>query len=143
MLYESTESDTDESVPEIDLTIKMTVQPYQYEPVKRQETARQPLDDESDSGQSVQGSVHSDDEDLPSDMHWCSWKNCISMPTARECKCCHFYADIESRIEEGGGTCITEHEGFANCLNRWVLETSFYEYLQENGPLEENEFVHK
>ncbi|XP_062585136.1 uncharacterized protein LOC134246797 [Saccostrea cucullata] len=116
MLYESTESDTDESVPEIDLTIKMTVQPYQYEPVKRQETARQPLDDESDSGQSVQGSVHSDDEDLPSDMHW---------------------------IEEGGGTCITEHEGFANCLNRWVLETSFYEYLQENGPLEENEFVHK
>ncbi|XP_061166372.1 uncharacterized protein LOC133175292 [Saccostrea echinata] len=129
IMYESNESDTDESIPEIDLTLKLTVQPYQYEPVKRQETTRQPFDDESDSGQSAQGSVHSDDEiseQLPSDMHWCSCKNCITMPTARECKCCHFYAAIESRLEERGETCITEHEGFAaNCLNRWVLETSF------------------
>ena len=66
------------------------------------------------------------------------------MPTARECKCCHFYAAIEPSLKETEVNCITEHEGFmANCLNRWVLETSFYEYIQENGPLEENELVHK
>ena len=31
----------------------------------------------------------------------------------------------------------------ANCLKRLVLETSFNEYFQENGPLEENELTHK
>ncbi|XP_061185189.1 uncharacterized protein LOC133193246 [Saccostrea echinata] len=110
IMYKSNESDTNkclwhESIPEIDSTLKLTVQPYQYEPIKRQETTRQ----------------------------WCSCKNCITMPTAKECKCCLFYAAIESRLEERGETCITEHEGFAaNCLNRWVLETSFYEYLEEH-----------
>lgn len=74
----------------------------------------------------------------------CSCETCVIMPTARECKCCHFYAAIEPRLKETEVNCITNHEGFiANCLNRWVLETSFYEYLQENGPLEENERVHK
>lgn len=31
----------------------------------------------------------------------------------------------------------------ANCLNRWALEALIYEYLQENGTLEENALVYK
>ena len=71
-----------------------------------------------------------------------SSETCVIMPTARECKCCHFYAAIEPRSKETEVNCITKPEGFvANCLNRWVLETSFYEYLHENGPLKENELA--
>lgn len=62
----------------------------------------------------------------------------------QECKCSEFYTAIEPRLEEASVKYITEHEGFAaNCLNRWVFETFFYEYLQENGPFEENELIHK
>ncbi|XP_078328602.1 P2X purinoceptor 7-like isoform X2 [Crassostrea virginica] len=146
IVYESNESDTDESIPEIDINLKLNVQTYQYEPVKRQELSQNTRDDESDSESSHDSNEPADvsDEDLPSDMHWCSCETCVIMPTARECKCCHFYAAIEPRLKETEVNCITNHEGFiANCLNRWVLETSFYEYLQENGPLEENERVHK
>jgi hypothetical protein len=37
------------------------------------------------------------------------------------------------------------HKGayLANCLNQYVLETSYYEYVQENGPLEEDQLIHK
>jgi hypothetical protein len=35
------------------------------------------------------------------------------------------------------------HKGAANCLNQYVLETSYYEYVQENGPLEEDQLIHK
>jgi hypothetical protein len=66
------------------------------------------------------------------------------MPTRRETKCCHAFSVIGPRLEEVGVSCITEHEGFvANCLNRWVLEASYYEYKQDNGPLEEGELIHK
>jgi len=62
------------------------------------------------------------------------------MPTQRENNCCKSTNIVDSKIEEADLNCITEHEGFiANCLNRYVLETSFYEFRQENGPLDEQE----
>ena len=64
------------------------------------------------------------------------------METPRENKCCRHTNIVDGKIEENGLQCITDHEGFVvNCLNRHVLETSYYEYLQENGPLEENELI--
>jgi len=57
------------------------------------------------------------------------------MSTRRESKCCRDTNIVDSKIEEAELDCITEHEGFqVNCLNPYVLETSYYEYLQENGP---------
>lgn len=36
--------------------------------------------------------------------------------------------------------CITEHETFRdNCLNARVLEVSLHEYIQREGPLDDNE----
>ena len=72
IVYESNESDTDESIPEIDINLKLNVQPYQYEPVKRQELSQNTRDDESDSEISHDSNEPTDvsDEDLPSDMHW-------------------------------------------------------------------------
>ena len=46
-MYESNESDTDESIPEIDINLKLNVQPYQYEPVNRQELTQNIRDEES------------------------------------------------------------------------------------------------
>lgn len=46
-VYESNESDKDENISE-DLPLKLTVQPYQYEPVRRQDTAQQPCNDNNE-----------------------------------------------------------------------------------------------
>lgn len=106
---------------------------------------RQPnRNEDSDSEPQIDNEDSTENENIPSDLDWCSCENCTIMPTARECKCCNFYTAIVFRLEEASVKCITQHEGFvANCLNRLVLETSFYEYLHENGPLDENELIHK
>jgi hypothetical protein len=50
---------------------------------------------------------------------------------------------VDGKIEEVGLACITQHEGFVvNCLNQYVVETSFYE-RKENGLLEQNERIHE
>ena len=47
---------------------------------------------------------------------------------------------VDDKILEAKIECITLHEGFqANCLNQYVLETSYYEYV----PLEEDQLIHK
>nr|XP_034332376.1 uncharacterized protein LOC117691123 [Crassostrea gigas] len=126
--FKSNESDSDESIPEIDICLKLNVQPYQHEPLRRKEPSQQIVNEDSDSEPSqIDDEDPTENENIPSDLDWCSCENCTIMPTARECKCCNFYTAIESRLEEASVKCITEHEGFvANCLNRWVLETSFY-----------------
>ena len=45
-----------------------------------------------------------------------------------------------------GHTCITEHPGFhSNYLDRYVLQTSYYEYVEADGPIDvhvaQNEYV--
>lgn len=47
-------------------------------------------------------------------------------------------------IEEADLQCITEHEGFiVNCTNRYVLKTSYYEFIEDNGPLEDGALIHE
>ncbi|XP_045179120.1 uncharacterized protein LOC123538801 [Mercenaria mercenaria] len=64
------------------------------------------------------------------------------MQTGIECKCCHEFPDLAEKLD--GFTCITQHPGFVgNCLNRDVVEVSFYEFLQRNGPIGDEEPVHE
>ena len=66
------------------------------------------------------------------------------MATHRENKCCRRNNAVVGKIEESQLKCITEHEGFVvNCLNRYVMETSYYQYIEENGPDDENQAIHE
>lgn len=40
--------------------------------------------------------------------------------------------------------CITDHEGFiGNCLNRHVIEVSLYEFVERDGPIDDNEPINE
>lgn len=68
--------------------------------------------------------------------HRCGCGNCFIMETARECKCCLGIPDVARIVRQENVECITKHESFvANCLNRHVLEVSYFEYIQDDGHL--------
>ncbi|KAJ8310929.1 hypothetical protein KUTeg_011519 [Tegillarca granosa] len=74
----------------------------------------------------------------------CSCGQCSTMSTPEKCCCCTSVAAVNEKVISASIKCITEHEGFiVNCLNNYVLESSYYEYIQENGRLGENEFIHE
>lgn len=74
----------------------------------------------------------------------CTCNNCVAMPTATERRCCQSFAVCQPKLDEATITCITMHEAFqVNCLNHHVLELSFYEYLDYNGPIGGEEPVHE
>lgn len=119
------------------------VQPYQFEPVRNNaqhtdDFGSSSEDEEDDLGQPM-GQFP-----LPTDTNWCKCGNCVIMDTARECKCCHDIAEVCSRMEEIACDCIIQHPSFAvNCLNHYVLDVSYYEYIQNNGPLGNDEPIHE
>lgn len=48
------------------------------------------------------------------------------------------------KIDDASLNCITEHEGFVgNCLNRHVIEVSMYEYVEREGPVDDNEPINE
>ena len=66
------------------------------------------------------------------------------MPTCTECICCCELEKVVGKMEETGALCITEHEGFdAVCLNRWVLQTAYFQYRQQYGNHHEDTPIHK
>ena len=72
IVYEINEIDTDKRIPEIHINLELNVQPYQYEPVKRQEFSQNLRDDESDSEISHHSNKPAEvcHEDLLSDKDW-------------------------------------------------------------------------
>lgn len=69
---------------------------------------------------------------------------CIDMPTAVECLCCLGVDNVKERVKTAQLKCITQHEGFiGNCLNIYVLEASYYEFIQEEGPFGDDEDSHE
>jgi len=63
------------------------------------------------------------------------------MPKEEECICCQEYAQVEAKMEEEELTgCITTHPGFQSvCLDRWVLQTAYYQYRQDYGHMADNQ----
>ncbi|KAL3886176.1 hypothetical protein ACJMK2_026185, partial [Sinanodonta woodiana] len=66
---------------------------------------------------------------------------CQMIHLAIEPLCCQEVEMIEKK--KGDLTCITLHESLiANCLNRYILEVSLFEYLYYHGNLDDNEPIH-
>ncbi|XP_069124469.1 uncharacterized protein [Argopecten irradians] len=121
-------SDYDD-IPEVSFSLDIC--PYMYEPVAQTDT--------QNDCSSPELSEDSDDssQDDGDSTQWCSCSFCTPMPTSEERKCCHDMDILQEKLE--GIECTTQHEGFAaNCLNIHVLETSFYEYAEENDVSQEN-----
>ena len=70
----------------------------------------------------------------------CQCGNCQRLNHVQECVCCSeidcAVAKNNEAVEAEGlaepPMCITQHPGFhAECLNRWVLQTAWYQYKQQ------------
>ena len=70
----------------------------------------------------------------------CTCGNCQRLDRAEECVCCQEIdcvvgKNLEAVELEGLAeppSCITQHPGFhAVCVNRWVLQTAWYQYKQQ------------
>ena len=65
------------------------------------------------------------------------------MDTQKECVCCLEIDNVQLKLDEYKEematelSCITHHPGFQSvCLDRYVLETAYYQYRQQYGELE-------
>ena len=66
------------------------------------------------------------------------------MATREECICCCEIARVVDKLEGTGAPCITEHDGFdVVCLNRWVLQTAYYQYKQQYGRRSDKPEIHE
>ena len=70
----------------------------------------------------------------------CTCENCQILNRNEECTCCSEFPEICNKNREAvemgevadTPVCITQHPGFqAVCLNRWVLQTAWYQYKQQ------------
>ena len=69
--FESNESDSDESIPEIDICLNLNVRPYQYELLRRKGPSQQIFNEDSDSEPSqIDDEDPKKNENIPSDMGW-------------------------------------------------------------------------
>ena len=64
------------------------------------------------------------------------------MPSVEECICCCEIARVVAKLEDNGAPCM--YKGFdAVCLNRWVLQTAYYQYKQQYGRRSDKPEVHE
>ncbi|XP_071947313.1 uncharacterized protein [Antedon mediterranea] len=65
--------------------------------------------------------------------NWCKCTKCVVATKARESHCCADTVEILEKMEETEQhlTCVTFHKAFlANCLDKDVLEVSFWHHVQ-------------
>lgn len=66
------------------------------------------------------------------------------MPSVDESTCCREIGLIDNLVEDQDLQCITQHPGYeGNCLNQYVIETSFYEFLDNYGHVGDDEPIHE
>ncbi len=63
----------------------------------------------------------------------CQCGQCIDMPTAEECVCCHDIKQVTQIIDDGSDVkCIVHHEGFeAVCLNKYAVQVAVYQHKED------------
>ncbi|OWF47597.1 hypothetical protein KP79_PYT26168 [Mizuhopecten yessoensis] len=138
-------SDTDSDVPEVGG--ELDILPYQFEPARKHvdRVTEEMYSSQSETDESDDGDDHARARDIRTDnIAWCDCECCTAMTTETECLCCQEIDLICTKTEEKGIMCITNHEGFiANCLNRDVLEVSLLEFVEHDGPIDDNEPINE
>ncbi|XP_068739362.1 P2X purinoceptor 7-like [Montipora capricornis] len=128
--FSSSVSSSCESADKIALADCAGTQPYLFEPY------------DSEASEGTDSNESSEEETLQrlQNTDWCACGNCQRLTRVVECICCSeidcVVAKNNEAVEaEGLGelpVCITQHPGFsAVCLNRWVLQTAWYQYKQQ------------
>ncbi|XP_063044241.1 P2X purinoceptor 7-like [Engraulis encrasicolus] len=117
-----------------DLFVPRGVQPYLYEPLAREDgvqVCETGMEATGDNGSARLGHIN-----------WCTCSACVAMPTSVESVCCSEIPEVAAKTDAHNCRhnaqlqCITEHPGFQSvCLDRWVLETAHYQYMQQYGGL--------
>ncbi|XP_062602661.1 uncharacterized protein LOC134264381 [Saccostrea cucullata] len=121
------------------------IRPYNFEPLLNQtQDSNRSKSEDSEGGdlkeENAVGVIGTRRENLA----WCDCERCQVMETNEECLCCHEIAPILEKVEVKELKCITEHDGFqGNCLNIDALEVSMYEFVDTDGPLDDNEPIHE
>ncbi|XP_048742687.1 P2X purinoceptor 7-like [Ostrea edulis] len=117
-----------------DIPIVFEVQPYMFEPAAVPNPGDIPLASAEDSDE--------DPGHKRSGTFWCECGLCQVMSSSAECVCCTEISVVDQA--RGDLECITQHQTFKdNCLNTRVLEVSLYDYVQSEGPLDDNEPIHE
>ena len=71
----------------------------------------------------------------------CACENCQIMERAESCVSCQEIDQVQNKLIEAVSSgeceeqpkCITQHPGFHPvCINRWVLQTAWYQYKQQH-----------
>ncbi|XP_060085557.1 P2X purinoceptor 7-like [Ylistrum balloti] len=129
-----------EDIPEVSFCLN--IEPYMYEPQRKQDNDQDDSDSSDHSDDSSDSSLENASPDHDGSTEWCSCNLCTPMPTEEERQCCRDMIILQEKLEDI--ECITHHEGFiANCLNIHVLETSFYEYADEHGDEGQSQNIHR
>ncbi|XP_052237692.1 uncharacterized protein LOC127849006 [Dreissena polymorpha] len=119
---------------------EFSVQPYMYEP-EFSDSQSDFSDSDSDSEESF---ADAKDDHRVGNTDWCACSSYTPYRVQIECKYCTEYPELMERMDEAGVKCITEHTGFkANCLHPDVIEVSFYEFLDVNGPIGDENPIHE
>ncbi|XP_046555834.1 uncharacterized protein LOC124265086 [Haliotis rubra] len=127
-------------VPEV--IFDLDVRPYQYEP-NLHHARETSSEDEGEESSETEAPLDVNIGRL-GNTDWCDCGECIPMPTGLESKCCQEIQQTEHLCEEAAVEWITEHSYFVdNCLKRGVVWVSLLEFVQQDGPLDDNEPVHE
>ncbi|KAL5020317.1 hypothetical protein ScPMuIL_003209 [Solemya velum] len=123
------------------------IKPYQFEPPRRdkvEEGASVQLESEDSEFSDSENNQYHADGMRTDNLAWCDCDKCPIMATNDECLCCREVGPIDEKLDEANLPCITKHERFlGNCLNRHVIEVSLYEYVEYDGPIDDNEPINE
>ncbi|XP_070537134.1 uncharacterized protein [Ptychodera flava] len=121
------------------------LQPYRFEPTSDSVQGQNLLDREDGE----EPRIDDDDRDLAQRMgntNWCRCSCCSVTAKVETNHCCQENERVWEKVLEYRTetdticSCITLHPGFATvCLDRWVLETAYYQYRQLYGKLKNYE----
>ncbi|XP_064641782.1 P2X purinoceptor 7-like [Lineus longissimus] len=121
------------------------IEGYRFEPIRR-ETHPDSSDDEENSGE--EESSEDERPERAGHNRWCDCgKICQPQTKGRVSMCCSDYSAVQGKkdaLEPDGCECITAHPGFTvNCLNQYALELAMNRYINEEGPVGNDQPTHK